>query len=105
MEKFSKFIIEGNALILQKVTFHKEMVNDASQVKGGGWFFYESDTNTFILSKESHDFGKAKLEDIKTCIENGEVYSCKYKRRNMSKRHNFSYDTGTEIIEIQKLTP
>ena len=101
MEKYPKFIIEDDKLILMKVIFHKEIVTDESKVKGGGWFKYLNDTNMFVFSGESHDFGKAKFEDIKQCVENCQVYSDNRFFRNISKRHIFGYDTGSEIIELK----
>ena len=53
MEKFPKFIIENDKLILMKVTFHKEIVTDATKVKGGGWFKYLHDKNMFVFNGES----------------------------------------------------
>lgn len=101
MEKFSKFIIQDDKLILMKVTFHKEIVTNPTNVKGGGWFKYVSETNTFIFSGDSYDFGKAKFDDIKQCVENGEVYSDNRLFRNISNRHNFAYNTECEIIELK----
>lgn len=102
MEKYSKFIIENGNLILAKVTFHKEIVKDASKVNGGGWFRYEHDTKTFVFFGNSTDFGEAKLEDIKTCVKHGKVYGDNRLLRNISNNYNFSYDTGSEVIEIEK---
>lgn len=100
MEKFPKFIIEDDKLILMKVTYHKEIATDVSKVKGGGWFKYLKETNMFTLNGESHDFGKAKFEDIKKCVEECKVFSDNLLYRNISKNHKFGYDTGTEIIEL-----
>lgn len=101
MEKFSKFIIQDDKLILMKVTFHKEIVTNPTNVKGGGWFKYLSEDNMFVFYGESYDFGKAKFEDIKQCVENAEVYSDNRLIRNITDRHTFGYDTGTEIIELK----
>ncbi len=103
MDIFPKFIVEDGCLIIRKVTFHKEMVIDKSKVKGGGWFRYDKETNTFILYGESVDFGMADIEDIKKCIENNNVFSSQYKHRNISDNYNFSYDTGSEIIQLKVL--
>lgn len=103
LDKFPKFIIEDGKLIFMKVKFHHEIATDKNKVKGGGWFRYDSDTNTFIFSGESYDFGKASKDDIEKCIEDGEVYSDNRLYRNVSKKHNFSYDTDYEIIELQKI--
>lgn len=74
MDVFPKFIIEGDDLILGKVTYHKELANDISQVRGGGMFEYDASTNTFTLFGESSQFGRADLDDVKRCVENGKVY-------------------------------
>jgi len=100
MEKFPKFIIEDDKLILMKVTFHKEIATDLTKVRGGGWFRYLEHTDMFVFSGESHDFGKAKFEDVKRCVESRQVYSDKILYRNISDKHNFGYDTGSEIIEL-----
>ena len=101
MEKFPKFIIEDDKLILMKVTYHKEIATDFTKVKGGGWFRYLQHTDMFVFSGESHDFGKAKFEDIKQCVANCQVYSDNRFYRNISNKHNFGYDTGTEIVELK----
>lgn len=100
MEKFPKFIIEGENLILRKVNFHHEIATDKSKVKGGGWFKFKSETNTFILFGDSHDFGKASFDDVKKCVEAGKVF---YDRltRNISATHKFSYNTGSELRSIE----
>lgn len=100
-EKFPKFIIEGGNLILMKVTFHHEIVTDKTKVKGGGWFKYMKETNMFLFYGDSNDFGKATFEDIKQCVENGNVYSDKTLYRDMSDHYKFGYDTGTEIINLE----
>lgn len=74
MDVFPKFIIEGDDLVLGKVTYHKELANDVSQVRGGGMFEYDPDTNTFTLFGESSQFGPADLDDVRRCVENGKVY-------------------------------
>lgn len=79
MDVFSKFIIEGDDLILAKVTYHNELVTDISKVRGGGMFSYDSDTKTFTLFGESAQFGRAELDDIIKCFANGSVYFDKYR--------------------------
>ncbi len=102
MEKFSKFIIEDDKLILMKVTKHKEIVTDSSKVKGGGWFKYLQDRNMIIFGGESYHLGKARFEDIKKCVANCKVFSDNRLYQNISNKHNFGYDTGSEIIELKK---
>lgn len=96
MELFSKFIIEtddelGDCLILSKVTYHKEMVTDKTKVKGGGMFYFDSDNNTFVFSGESYDFGCAKIEDIKNCVENKNVYTNNALCFSIADKHKFCY--------------
>ncbi len=98
MEVFPQFIIEGDALIIQKATYHREIVTNRSEVKGGGWFRYSTDKNTFTFFGSSEDFGTAKFEDIKKCVEEKKVFSGRGRRRNISDEYNFAFDTQCEII-------
>jgi len=100
MDLQPKFIIEDNALILGKVTFHKHLANDISKVRGGGWFVYHHDSKTFILHGESHQFGKARLEDIQKCVESGEVYTNKSKTHSIAKDFTFYYDKYSEKVKL-----
>jgi hypothetical protein len=97
--RYPKFIIEGENLIMAKCTYHKELATDKEQVKGGGWFRYDDKKEAFILGGSSYDFGYAKIEDIKKCIEDGNVYGNTRLTRNMSD-YKFLYDTQTELIEL-----
>lgn len=96
---FSKFIIQGENLIMAKCQFHKQLATDIDEVKGGGAFRYDKENNAFIFSGASHDFGPADLEDIKKCVKEEKVYSSSSLRRNMNK-HKFFYDTQTELIAL-----
>lgn len=98
---FPKFIIEEDNLILSKVSYHKDLVTDKTKVKGGGWFRYENDNNdTLIFYGESIQFSCAKLEDIRKCVEEKKIFSNKQLTNNISEKHNFAYDTGSEIINL-----
>jgi hypothetical protein len=105
MSVFPKFIIEyddlvGNILIIAKCTYHKQLASDVSLIRGGGWFSFDSETKTFTLSGESHDFGRAKLEDIQDCIMRGQVYSS-YAMGRSFKTFNFKYkDQCGETIDL-----
>lgn len=103
MDVFPKFIIEtddelGDCLIICKSTYHSDLVTNKEKVKGGGWFNFKDET--FTLFGESHEFGKATIEDIKQCIENGNVFSNPSVVYSISGKYNFKYNTGTEIIEL-----
>ena len=105
MDVFLKFIIEtddeyGDCLIIARCTYHKELATDITKVKGGGIWFLKD--NTFILSGSSQDFGKADFEIIKSCVEKGNVFSNSSLSFPMTDKHDFSYDTGSEIIKISK---
>jgi len=100
MDLFPKFIIEDDYLILSKVSFHQELVTDPAKVKGGGWFRYLGQTDMFIFYGDSHDYGKAELEDIINCIKSNKVFTNIYQTVDISLKHNFGYDNGSEIIDI-----
>lgn len=100
MDVSPKFIIEDGNLILMKVSYHKNIVTDINKVSGGGWFNFKKDLNMFIFYGDSHEFGKAKFVDVKRCVEEGRVYSDKYLSHNITNKHKFGYDTGSEIINL-----
>jgi hypothetical protein len=101
---FPKFIIEtdseqGDCLIIAKCTYHKQLAYVVKNVKGGGWWTLKD--NIFILSGESHDFGKAKLEDIKNCVQNKKVFTNYTLSNNLTNKYTFQYKTETdEIIDL-----
>ncbi len=97
---FPKFIVEGNNLIIAKCTFHKQLVTDPAQVKGGGMWELDRDKKKFTLFGESHDYGQASEEDIKACIEAGNVFLSYAGGRNVSD-HSFYLNTGYEIIKLK----
>jgi len=83
-----------------KVSYHKEIVTDITKVKGGGWFRRTDETNTITFYGASFDFGAAKLEDIRKCIEDGKVFTNPDLTHLIVNNTNFSFDTGFEIIEL-----
>jgi len=97
-----KFIIEGENLIIANCEFHHQLVNEKKYVNGGGWWKLDRETSTFTLYGESFDFGAASIEDIALCISKGNVFSNKYCINNISKDYSFKYDTGTEILNLNK---
>jgi len=101
MELYPKFIIEGENLIISKVQYHKHIVDNKNNVKGGGWFKWSTDKNMIIFYGESHDFGAASFEDIKNCVLNGNVFTNKMLTHSIVEKHKFGYNNGSEIIEIK----
>ncbi len=99
IDVFPKFIVEGNNLIIAKCTFHKQLVTDKEQVKGGGMWEWDRDKNEFLLYGDSTDFGEASTEDIKACIESGNVFLSYSGGRNVS-HNSFYLNTGSEIIKL-----
>lgn len=97
---FPKFIIEDDCLYLGNCTYHKQLATNKDKVKGGGWFRYNSETDTFTLHGSSEDFGAAKIEDIQKCINEQKVFSHKNGIRNLSSA-SFNYDTQSEIIKLK----
>jgi len=106
MEVFSKFLIIDNHLLIAKCTYHNEILHDIScldddidekNIQGGGWYFIKNDTITFY--GDSHEFKKAKYEDIVNCINTNNVY---YMYDNISNKYSFNYrDDKNNIIKIK----
>ena len=99
MDVFPKYIIEDGALIISKVTFHKDMVIEKDLVRGGGMYNYFD--NTIILSGESVDFGRATLEDVQKAVSDGKVFTHPYGDDDISKEYKFLYITESgETIKL-----
>src|SRR5574343_579005 len=100
MDLSPKYIVEDDCLILAKVTYHKNLVTDKDKVKGGGWFRFLQHTDTFVFHGDSHEFGKASLEDVRKCVASGNVFTNTMKTHSIADKHHFAYDTGTEIVNL-----
>lgn len=102
---YPKFMIIDDKLVIAKVTYHKELVGNNQSLKGGGWFSFDSDTNTFTFFGKSEDFGKAKIEDLTKCIENNEVYNGRISnhRKLIVNDYSFKYrdEFSGEIINLK----
>jgi hypothetical protein len=96
---FPKFIVEGNELIIGKCTYHKQLATDITKVKGGGLWEWDRDNKVVTLYGSSDDFGYAKPEDIKACIEAGNVFLSYSGGRNVSDS-TFYLNTGIETIKL-----
>lgn len=110
MEVFPKFIIEthdqeGDCLIVTKCTYHKQLVTDINKVKGGGWWKLDNEKGLFTLHGNSHDFGRAKIEDIASCVQRKKVFSSSDLIINLTDefRFQYKYDDG-EIIDLETFT-
>lgn len=99
MDVFPKFIVEGNNLIIAKCTYHEDLVKDASKKIRGGFWKWDREKKEFMLFGESHDYGQASAEDIKACIEAGNVFLSYAGGRNVSD-HSSYLNTGIEIIKL-----
>ena len=104
MSLFPKFVIEDGKLTFSKVTYHNQLVIEKGNVKGGGWYSFKNETKTYILSGDSHEFGRADLDDIKRCIDNKMVFPRMFTDRNISDDFNFMYNNGVETITIKLLS-
>lgn len=98
---FQKFIIEGNNLIIAKCTFHKQLVTDKEQVKGGGMWEWNRENKTIMLYGDSHDFGRVEYEDVSACIKAGNVF-WSYSGGRPIEGHTFYLNTGSDIIQMQQ---
>ena len=91
MDIFPKFIIEDGCLIISKVTYHKQLVTNVADVKGGGWFIMDFENKTLTFYGKSEDFGKAKLVDIQECVKNNKVYTNRSCSRSITDKYKFFY--------------
>ena len=103
MEVYNKFIIEndetlGDCLILGRVTYHKQLAYDESKVKSGGWWKLKD--NRIIFYGDSYDFGRATLEQVTDAVLNDKVFTSYLLKDPITKKHNFSFDNQSEIVEI-----
>jgi hypothetical protein len=107
MDVFPKFIIEtdnqeGDCLIVAKCTYHKQLATDTSKVKGGGWWTLDRDNSIFTLYGDSQDFGRAKIEDIASCVQRKKVFSSSALYRNFTDDFKFQYRNEVgEIIDLE----
>lgn len=95
-----KYIIEDGNLIISKCVFHKDIVTDKEKVQGGGWFKLDYENRTFTFYDDSHDFGKAKLEDVKKAVLEGKVYTNNRLTHSIATQFKFLYNTGSELIPL-----
>ena len=106
MEVNRKFIIEnyqelGDCLVIAKCDYHKDLVCNEDSVKGGGWWRLDDDTITLYGSSEQ--FGKAELDDILKCFENGNVFNTPLLEYPITDEVYFIYDNGNERIKIKNM--
>lgn len=99
--KHPKFIIENDNLILGKVEYHRHLATNTKDVKGGGWYEFDHERKMFIFHGESFDFGAAKIEDIKRCIELKNVFDTNVSR-NIFYNNNFAYRASDGEFTILK---
>jgi len=99
MDVYPKFIIEDGDLIIGKVAYHKHLATDPTKVIGGGWYIYRDKEKSFTFSDSSTDFGKAYMDDIKKCVDEGKVW-LRDMTHNITTKFDFYYDTGTERIKL-----
>jgi hypothetical protein len=71
---YQKFIIQGDKIILGKVTHHSELTQDEKKVNSGGCFTYNDISKSFLFFGDSHHFGKAKIQDIKQIVFENKVF-------------------------------
>jgi hypothetical protein len=73
-----KFIITAEKFIMGNVDFHKDLVSrmrtDTFPTLGGGRWDADKDKKILYLWGESHDFGFARPEQIKTAMESEETF-------------------------------
>lgn len=107
MDVFPKFIIEtddqeGDCLIVAKCTYHKQLATDITKVKGGGWQALDRDNSIFTLSGDSHDFGRAKIEDIASCVQRKKFFQVLLCIEILQTILNFNIKTNVAKFSIWK---
>lgn len=89
-----KFIVVGDNIYMGKVTFHKELLNEGDKPVGGGWFYYKQEDNSFTFYGDSHDFGRANIEDIRKAVLLGNVGDRRRSQRLRDHIFYYCYDIG-----------
>ena len=69
INKFEKVIL------CAKCIFHKELKGGFDTVKGGGEWHFDHENKEILLYGESHDFGRASIEDIKSVILKNNIFN------------------------------
>ena len=89
-----KFIIKGDELRIGRVGKHEELAgNDDSDVKGGGWWHYDKETNILYLYGSSFDYGQVKAEDfediwVQPSLENAKIFFSLEESLNDARKNN-----------------
>lgn len=107
MDVFPKWIIEDNSLIIGKVSFHRQLAQNVNNVKGGGWFEYDSETNAFILYGRSEDFGMVSKETVHDAVSRG--YIGRYLKDKRYKDHKIYFSSSGRLEDalnnLEELIP
>ena len=91
MNKYPKFIIQDDKLILGMVKFHRDLVTDVKKVKGGGWWRLNEENKTIILSDKSEDFGRASISDTQSCIKNKQIFTTEFNPEEYTFKYSLDY--------------
>lgn len=101
-----KWIIEDDCLIIGKCQFHKELAIDHSKVKGGGWYHIDTDNKSITLYGSSDDFGYAHVDDIKRCLQLGNIGTFTHEQRmkDWEVKHTTRWrvEDATDIVVLQE---
>jgi hypothetical protein len=105
MSAFPKFIIENiegiDHLVIGNCTYHKQLSRDMNNIKGGGWWIRKNEDLIIIFHGDSHDFGRARVDDIVNCIKNKKVFIDRRLKENISDKYSFKYkDQCGEIFDL-----
>jgi hypothetical protein len=75
-----KWIIQDKQLRMGRVVNHFELaVNEGGDVKGGGLWYYDKETNSLYLYAKSYDFGQVSEDDfediwVRPSLEKSTIY-------------------------------
>lgn len=76
---FPKYIViedplnGGYRIIIGKCNFHKQLHDDISKIRGGGWYTFDHEKKSILLYNESSDFSFPDIEHIKIAVKNNMV--------------------------------
>lgn len=99
---YPKFILEGDSIVMARVSFHKELIINPMNVKGGGWFKKSKDGNTYTFYGSSEDFGEADVSKLKACVQNDRVFTNRSKKHSIATKYTFRHETMDDSVTLSK---
>lgn len=96
MDVYPKYIVQNHKLIISKCTYHKELADQTQPVQGGGFFRFDSKSNTFTFHGSSGDFGQAHVADVQHAIDLDQVYTSRLCKSSVATKYKFIYEPDVQ---------